>query len=162
MEPFRAFVGDNLPEKQRTLGFSMQSFFIGAGAVVGSALPYIFTNWFNMPNTAPKGIIAPSVKWSFYIGGIVFLLAVLWTVFNSKEYTPEELEKFEKNKEPNLNKIENSQSLVPFKKQWNYGILLTIIGLIALSYVYYINRINNSHKELYILAIWYFFLSKNI
>lgn len=156
MEPFRAFVGDNLPEKQRTLGFSMQSFFIGAGAVVGSALPYIFTNWFNMANTAPKGIIAPSVKWSFYIGGIVFLLAVLWTVFHSKEYTPEELEKFEKNKEPNLNKIVNSQSLVPLKKQWNYGILLTFIGLIALSYVYYINRINNSHKELYILAIGLF------
>lgn len=156
MEPFRAFVGDNLPERQRTLGFSMQSFFIGIGAVVGSALPYIFTNWFGIQNTAPVGIIPPSVKWSFYMGGIVFLLTVLWTVFNSKEYSPEELEKFEKTKESNSNKIENSQSLVPLKKQLNYGISLTVIGTMALGYVYYINRIDNKHKELYILAIGLF------
>ncbi|VXC26805.1 MFS transporter [Flavobacterium sp. 9AF] len=153
MEPFRAFVGDNLPERQRTLGFSMQSFFIGAGAVVGSALPYVFTNWFGIENTAPAGIIPPSVKWSFYIGGIVFLLAVLWTVFNSKEYTPEELEQFENDKENQSNKIENSQSLVPFKKQFNYGLVLTTVGTMALTYVYYINKQENKHKELYILAI---------
>ena len=76
MEPFRAFVGDNLSEKQRTLGFAMQSFFIGLGAVVGSALPYVFTNWFGIENTAAEGIVPPSVKWSFYVGGVVFLLAV--------------------------------------------------------------------------------------
>ncbi|WP_130735670.1 MFS transporter [Flavobacterium sp. J27] len=156
MEPFRAFVGDNLPERQRTLGFSMQSFFIGVGAVVGSALPYIFTNWFGIENTAPAGIIPPSVKWSFYIGGFVFLIAVLWTVFNSKEYSPEELEQFEKIKEPQPNKIENSQSLVPVKKQFNYGMILTTIGAIALTYVYHINKEDNKHKELYILAIGLF------
>ena len=91
MEPFRAFVGDNLSDKQRTLGFAMQSFFIGVGAVVGSLLPYIFTNWIGMENTAPEGVIPPSVKWSFYVGGTVFFLAVLWTVLKSKEYSPEEL-----------------------------------------------------------------------
>ena len=95
MEPFRAFVGDNLPSSQRTAGFAMQSFFIGVGAVVGSALPYMMTNWFGIANTAPEGVIPPSVKYSFYFGAIVFLLAVLWTVFRSREYSPEELASFE-------------------------------------------------------------------
>jgi len=91
MEPFRAFVGDMLPSEQRTKGFAMQSFFIGTGAVVASALPYIMTNWLNIANTAPEGQIPPSVKFSFYIGGAVFLVAVLWTVLRTKEYSPEEL-----------------------------------------------------------------------
>ncbi len=95
MEPFRAFVGDMLPSSQRTLGFSMQSFFIGTGAIIASALPYVMTNWFGVSNTAPEGEIPSSVKLSFYIGGAVFLLAVLWTVISSKEYSPEEMQKFE-------------------------------------------------------------------
>ncbi len=94
MEPFRAFVGDNLPSEQRTLGFATQSFFIGVGAVVASALPYILTNYFDMSNVAPKGEISDSVKWSFYLGGAVFLIAVMWTVFRSREYSPEEMEAF--------------------------------------------------------------------
>lgn len=94
MEPFRAFVGDNLPESQRTKGFAMQSFFIGIGAYVASKLPDILTG-LGVANTAPKGIVPDSVKYSFYIGGAVFLLAVLWTVFRSKEYSPEEMKAFE-------------------------------------------------------------------
>jgi MFS family permease len=96
MEPFRAFVGDMLPSRQRTMGFSMQSFFIGTGAIIASALPWVMTNWFNISNTAPEGQIPPSVKFAFYIGGIVFFLAVLWTVARTKEYSPEELEAFAK------------------------------------------------------------------
>ncbi len=99
MEPFRAFVGDNLPSHQRTSGFAMQSFFIGTGAVVASSLPYIFTNWFGISNQAPPGIIPDSVKWSFYIGGIIYLLAVIWTVARSKEYSPEELASFSESHE---------------------------------------------------------------
>lgn len=95
MEPFRAFVGDNLPDEQRTAGFAMQSFFIGVGAVVASALPWMMTNWFGFSNTAEEGQIAQSVKWSFYFGGIVFFLAVLWTVLRSREYSPEEMAAFE-------------------------------------------------------------------
>ena len=76
MEPFRAFVGDMLPSEQRTTGFAMQSFFIGLGAVVASALPYIMTNLFKISNIAPQGLIPPSVKFSFYIGGVVFFSAV--------------------------------------------------------------------------------------
>ncbi|AXG74140.1 MFS transporter [Flavobacterium arcticum] len=159
MEPFRAFVGDNLPDRQRTLGFSMQSFFIGTGAVVGSALPYVFTNWFGIANTAPEGIIPPSVKWSFYVGGIVFLLTVLWTVFKSKEYTPEELEAFEKAKQAKLlqanpQKAEISKGISE-KKQMIYGLLFTLFGAAGSYYVYTINSRSdaNDHKELYILTV---------
>jgi len=99
MEPFRAFVGDNLPKNQRTLGFAMQSFFIGIGAIVASALPWMMTNWFEVSNIAGPGQIPDSVKWSFYLGGVMFLLAVLWTVFSSKEYSPEEIAEFEAGEE---------------------------------------------------------------
>lgn len=91
MEPFRAFVGDNLPDEQRTVGFATQSFFIGIGAVVASVLPWVLTNWMGVSNTAAAGEIAPAVKWSFYFGAIAFLTAVLWTVLRSKEYSPAEL-----------------------------------------------------------------------
>ena len=93
MEPFRAFVGDMLPNEQRTSGFAMQSFFIGLGAIIASALPFIMTNWFGIENIAADGGIPDSVKWSFYLGGIAYFTAVMWTVFNTKEYPPDDLEK---------------------------------------------------------------------
>jgi len=99
MEPFRAFVGDNLPSEQRTTGFAMQSFFIGTGAVVASMLPWILTEQFGVSNEAPPGQIPDSVRWSFYLGAAVFFLAVLWTVVRSKEYSPEEMASFEGNRE---------------------------------------------------------------
>ncbi|MBP6286967.1 MAG: MFS transporter [Ferruginibacter sp.] len=92
MEPFRAFVGDKLPSSQRTTGFATQTFFIGLGAVIASLLPYIFTNFFNISNTAAPGVISDSVKYSFYIGAVVFLVSVLWTVFTTKEFPPENIE----------------------------------------------------------------------
>jgi maltose/moltooligosaccharide transporter len=95
MEPFRALVGDLLPSEQRTTGFAAQTFFIGVGAVVASSLPWMFTNWFDVPNTAPAGQIPPSVKYAFYIGGVVFFLAVLWTVIRTREYPPANLAEFE-------------------------------------------------------------------
>lgn len=98
MEPFRALVGDLLPSSQRITGFAAQTFFIGVGAVVASSLPWMFTNWFDIPNTAPAGQIPLSVKYSFYIGGIVFFLAVLWTVLRTHEYPPANMEEFEEEK----------------------------------------------------------------
>ena len=98
MEPFRAFVGDNLPSSQRTMGFAMQSFFIGTGAVVASMLPWVLTNLFGVSNEAAAGIVPDSVKWSFYLGGVVFFAAVLWTVLRSREYSPEDLAAFEENR----------------------------------------------------------------
>jgi maltose/moltooligosaccharide transporter len=98
MEPFRAFVGDKLPPSQRTTGFATQTFFIGLGAVIASLLPYIFTNFFHISNTAPAGKIGDSVKYSFYIGAIIFLASVLWTVLTTNEFPPENIETWEEEK----------------------------------------------------------------
>ncbi len=95
MEPFRAFVGDNLPEEQRATGYAMQSFFIGTGAVFASCLPWILSNWLNVASTAPEGIVPDSVRISFYVGAAAMLTAVLWTVFSTKEYSPEQIDAFE-------------------------------------------------------------------
>jgi maltose/moltooligosaccharide transporter len=96
MEPFRALVGDMLPAEQRTMGFAVQSFFIGTGAVVASALPYMLTNWFGVANTAAEGVVPPSVVWSFYLGAAAFLGAVVWTVVKTREYPPDNIEEFER------------------------------------------------------------------
>jgi maltose/moltooligosaccharide transporter len=132
MEPFRAFVGDMLPSEQRTIGFSMQSFFIGIGAIVASALPYIMTNWIGISNVAPAGKIPDSVKYSFYIGGAVFLAAVLWTVFSTKEYSPEELKRFSENDDSSRSKSSKiSAEPVSSGRFYRGGIVWTLIGLVG-------------------------------
>lgn len=147
MEPFRAFVGDNLPDHQRTMGFAMQSFFIGLGGFVGSSLPYIFSNWLNISDTAPEGVIPDTVKYSFYLGAAAFLLAVLWTVVRSKEYSPEEFEAFEKAEAESS--TAESQPDVTIEKQRNIGVVMMIVGLIAtMGLVYY-----DLKKDLYILSV---------
>ena len=93
MEPFRAFVGDQLPPRQRSLGYAMQSFFIGIGAVVASALPWLFTKA-GVANTAAAGVVPDAVKYAFYLGGVVLLAAVGWTVLRTREYPPEQLSGF--------------------------------------------------------------------
>ena len=94
MEPFRAFVADKLPEEQRTLGFVMQSFFIGIGASLANALPWLFRQY-GVNGTTASGIPL-TVQYSFKIGAAAFLFAVLWTVFTTKEYPPENMEEFER------------------------------------------------------------------
>ncbi len=94
MEPFRAFVADMLPEEQRTRGFAMQSLFIGLGAVVASALPFLMTNVFGVQSTSEANTIPLNVKWSFYIGAFAFFSAVLVTILTTKEYPPDDLEEF--------------------------------------------------------------------
>ena len=99
MEPFRAFVADILPEGQRTSGFAMQSLFIGLGAVVASALPWLLTNVFHMQQAAGDLRAIPTVtRLSFYIGAAAFIGAVLWTIVTTKEYPPEDLDAFRKAK----------------------------------------------------------------
>jgi len=96
MEPFRAFVGDNLPEEQRTTGFVMQSFFIGIGQTLANFLPLILTG------LGVAGVMASGIPYStliaFIVGAACFLGAVLWTVFFSKEYPPADMEEFERKK----------------------------------------------------------------
>ncbi len=96
MEPFRAFVADMLPPDQCTKGFAMQSIFIGLGAVVASALPWMLTNWFGVNPAHAPGTIPTAVKISFYIGAVAFFGAVMWTIFTTKEYPPADLQAFKK------------------------------------------------------------------
>ncbi|MDD3812425.1 MAG: MFS transporter [Bacteroidales bacterium] len=147
MEPFRAFVGDNLPSEQRTIGFAMQSFFIGTGAVVASLLPYLLTNWFGVPNTAPEGVIPPSVRWVFYIGAAVFITAVLWTVIRSKEYSPEEIKSFEEKNIPIVQTDQEKAKSSPAGFLRN-GLLWALAGLILVALVYFLKM----EKELYVLG----------
>jgi len=151
MEPFRAFVGDNLPSEQRTTGFAMQSFFIGTGAVIASMLPWMLTNWLGMSNTAPEGQISDSVKWSFYLGAVAFLLAVLWTVFRSKEYSPEELRSFGEEEDDSWDEVELSpeQYQSEGRSQMNTGLIVTIVSAAIVTLLYYFKL----DKELYILAL---------
>jgi len=89
MEPFRALVADLLPADQRTLGFSIQTFLIGLGAVIGSWLPYIFAEWFGVQKIAADGVVPYNVTLSFYVGAVVFLIAILWTVVTTREFPPD-------------------------------------------------------------------------
>ncbi|MCX6211015.1 MAG: MFS transporter [Bacteroidetes bacterium] len=88
MEPFRAFVADNLDEKQRSYGFAMQSMFIGLASFIAGYLPQVLVNWFHVSRAKTNGSIPQNILLSFYIGGAVFLVSVLYTVFKSKEYPP--------------------------------------------------------------------------
>jgi maltose/moltooligosaccharide transporter len=94
MQPFRALVSDMVPESQRNQGYSIQSFLINAGAVVGSLLPFLLT-WYGVANEPTPGAkVAPAVIWSFYFGGGALLLSVIWTSFRTKEYPPEEYARY--------------------------------------------------------------------
>ncbi|WP_246840598.1 MFS transporter [Lacimicrobium sp. SS2-24] len=147
MEPFRAFVGDMLPRKQRALGYAMQSFFIGVGAVVASALPWMMTNWMGVSNVAESGKIPDSVKFAFYAGGAVFFLAVLWTVLRTKEYSPDELASFD-DAEPE----QGGQQYVERGAQQYFrsGSIWLIVGLV-LAWLIDAN-IEKLDKNLYLLA----------
>ena len=100
MEPFRALVADMLPADQSTLGFSIQTFLIGIGAVIGSWLPYVLGNWMGISKIAIHGGIPDNVVFSFYVGAAVMIMTILWTVLSTKEYSPEELAGFNPDKEP--------------------------------------------------------------
>ncbi len=93
MEPFRALVADVLPSDQRTLGFSIQTVLIGIGAVIGSWLPYVLTNWFGVSNVGAEGEVPLNLLLSFIIGAAVLITSILITVFTTKEYNPEEMAK---------------------------------------------------------------------
>ena len=99
MEPFRAFVGDMLPPKQRKFGFAMQSLLIGLGAVLSSALPWLLTNVFGISNEPTADSAIPlTVHIAFYVGSFMFFGAVLYTVLKTREYPPEDMEAFKKMK----------------------------------------------------------------
>ncbi len=150
MEPFRAFVGDMLPDEQRTAGFAMQSFFIGTGAVISSLLPYILTR-FGISNEAAPGVIPDSVKISFYTGAIVFIVAIGYTVLSTREYSPAQLRSFGALEEHDDEVVIQT----PFSKFKKMGLRWLLIGL-ALSLALYFNNEYSNRKlenELYVLTL---------
>lgn len=94
MEPFRAFVADKLDVAQRTTGFVLQSLFIGIGASLANALPYLL-NRLGVSGSTASGIPL-TVKYSFQAGAVVFLVAVVWTVVTTSEFPPEDMAAFER------------------------------------------------------------------
>lgn len=149
MEPFRAFVGDMLTDSQRTTGFAMQSFFIGIGAVISSLLPYLLTE-FGVANEAPEGVIPDSIKISFIIGAIVYIAAISYTVFTTKEYSPEQMKSFGEIQETE-NKIQIKTGSGTFI---NKGLIWTLIGLALTAGLYFFNEntVQKLEKELYVLT----------
>ncbi|MFC3651754.1 MFS transporter [Dyella humi] len=140
MEPFRAFVGDQLPTGQRPLGYAMQSFFIGLGAVVASLLPYLLAH-LGVSNTAGAEGIPDTVRDAFYIGGVVLLGSVLWTVLSTREYPPDQLRLFADAVAPEPIEVERPNAA-------RYGLLWLAAALLCawLVHAYHLEH------ELYLLA----------
>jgi maltose/moltooligosaccharide transporter len=147
MEPMRAFVGDMLPDEQRTAGFAVQTFFIGVSSVVASLLPYLFTNWFHVANTAPGGQIPASVRWSFYCGGVVYLVTVLWTVLKTREYSPEEQQSFHA-AEPAAATAGEPDLVLDVRRYHTVGAFILVLGLVASAAIWHFAW----DKGLYILS----------
>ncbi|GAB4198914.1 MAG: MFS transporter [Wenzhouxiangellaceae bacterium] len=140
MEPFRALVADQLPPRQRPTGYAMQSFFIGVGAVVASLLPWLLAQW-DVSNVAPPGMVPDTVKFAFYAGAAVLLLAVLWTVLTTREYPPDELTGFNDARQTRSSPLDAART----RRSGLFWLLAGVIGLIAI-------RFYGLDQQLYILA----------
>ena len=141
MEPFRAFVGDQLPTQQRPAGYAMQSFFIGAGSIVASALPWLFAH-VGIANTAAAGLVPDTVKYSFYAGAAVLFGAIAWTVFSTREYSPDALFDF-------FDATPNAESpALSAAKIGTTGLIWTLVGAGFAAVVWYLKI----DKQLYLIA----------
>jgi maltose/moltooligosaccharide transporter len=127
MEPFRALVGDQLGPAQRPTGYAMQSFFIGIGAIIASAMPYMLAH-FGVSNagTATSGAAAipDSVRLSFDAGAVVLLGAVCLTVFSTREYAPRELAAFSDTPQPHNMRTH-------LRRPWYAGLSWIVVGAAA-------------------------------
>ena len=125
MEPFRALVADKLSSEQRTLGFAVQTALIGLGAVIGSWLPWFLANVAKVNAVAPEGFVPDNIKWAFYIGAVIFISAILWTVATTKEYPPEVHSRFAGEEKPEKGGI----GLI-FKDMANMPVAMRQLGLV--------------------------------
>lgn len=137
MQPFRALVGDLLPPEQRAAGFAAQSFFIGLGAVIASALPFILAH-LGITNTAVPGAVPQTVRIAFFAGAAVLFASVLWTVVFTKEYSPDDLGGF----------VDAAPALPP--RRTDHGLALRSGALWALS------------GGLALFGVWYLALDKQL
>jgi maltose/moltooligosaccharide transporter len=142
MEPFRALIGDKLAPKQRPAGYAMQSFFIGIGAIGGS-LPYFLGEWGGVASTAPAGMIPDTVRYSFYLGALILMGAMAWTIFTTREYSPEEVAQFEDEQ----HNVENYVDTVEPKRSPMHYIGIAFGALFAVAIFHFA-----WDKSLYILA----------
>jgi maltose/moltooligosaccharide transporter len=145
MEPFRAFVGDQLAPRQRPSGYAMQSFFIGVGSVVASLLPFLLEKW-GVANTAAPGEVPDTVRYAFYAGGVVLLAAIGWTVLRTREYSPEQLRGFS-DYEPHVADAARTHDAAPVRHA-RQGAAWLAAGALGAFLVYRFAL----DKQLYILA----------
>lgn len=150
MEPFRAFVGDMLPSRQRTQGFATQTILIGAGAALASAMPNILTEWFGVATTAAEGVIPDSVKYSFYIGGIAMFIAVGWTIVSTREYSPEQLASFDTEESKDAGR---SATAEPQEKSASYFIANAVSLLMVFALGSFAIYRFDMAPELYVLTV---------
>ncbi|MEO6102846.1 MAG: MFS transporter, partial [Pseudoxanthomonas sp.] len=143
MEPFRAFVGDQLSPAQRPAGYAMQSFFIGVGSVVASMLPFLLEKA-GVANTAEPGHVPDTVRYAFYAGGVVLLAAIAWTVLRTREYSPQQLAGFA---DYRSNAPSRPQPLEPVNRN-ALGIGCLLVGVASLLAIWHFGL----DKQLYILA----------
>jgi len=139
MEPFRAFVGDQLPSEQRPTGYALQSFFIGVGSVVASLLPWLFAQC-GVANTAPAGGIPDTVKYAFYAGAVALFGAIGWTIVSTREYPPEQLVAFE---------IERAPPLLQAKPRNSAAALVWLLAGVAVGATVFFTQVD---QQLYLLA----------
>ena len=109
MEPYRAFVGDKLPEKQLSMGYQMQSLFVGAGIVLANTSIFIFQDWFTEPVVTEAQGIPTWLYYSFFLGAVLSMVTILWSVFKTPEIPPsdEELDRIIKDRqEPFIKRLQ--------------------------------------------------------
>ena len=144
MEPFRAFVGDQLPVSQRAKGYAMQSFFIGVGSVIASMLPWMLEKW-GVANTAAAGEVPDTVRFAFYAGAGVMFGALLWTVLSTREYPPETLHAYDEAPPA-------TRDALDLRATTRQGVIWLIAGAIGLGLVYGVGQARALPKELYLLG----------
>ena len=140
MEPFRAFVGDQLPMSQRAKGYAMQSFFIGIGSVVASMLPWMLEK-LGVANEAAAGQVPDTVRYAFYAGAGVLLGAIVWTVLRTREYPPETLHAFDEAAPLDRPPLDRTRST-------RFGTFWFVFGVVAIALV----LVQGLPKELLLLG----------
>ena len=93
MQPFKMMVGDMVNDDQKSYAYGIQSLLNNIGSVLAAIFPFLLT-WFGLRNTAPKGVVPPSVRWAFYIGAILLICTSALTMTHVKEYDPETYAKY--------------------------------------------------------------------
>lgn len=147
MEPFRAFVGDMLPNEQRTRGFAMQGVFIGAGALLASFAPFVLTEWMGAANDASAGAVPQSVHIAFYAGAAALFLAVMWTIATTQEYSPDQLSGFTDTETIFTSERAGRDAAGPgFFLRWGFLALLAGAAILGVVYNY------KADKQLYVLG----------